>query len=56
MEALSYLKLRNFRGRRSSAMATVLCVWKQEEARSVIRFLWAKGTVSIAIHREIQTV
>jgi len=37
-------------------MATVLCVWTQEEVRSVIRFLWAKGTASIEIHREIQAV
>ena len=36
-------------------MATVLCVWTQEEFRSVIQFLWAKGTVPIEIHREIQT-
>ena len=28
-------------------MGTVLCVWTQEELRSVIRFLWAKGTASI---------
>ena len=37
-------------------MATVLCVWTQEEVRSVIRFLWAKGTAPIEIHREIQAV
>jgi len=33
-----------------------VCVWTQEEVRSVIRFLWAKGTVPIEIHREIQAV
>ena len=37
-------------------MATVLCEWTREEVRSVIRFLWAKGTAPIEIHREIQTV
>jgi limonene-1,2-epoxide hydrolase len=37
-------------------MGTVLRVWTQEEVRSVIRFLWAKGTVPIEIHREIQAV
>jgi len=37
-------------------MATVLCVWTEEEVRSVIRFLWAKWTASIEIHHEIQTV
>ena len=37
-------------------MVTVLCVWTQEEVRSVIRFLWAKGTAPIEIHREIQAV
>ena len=37
-------------------MATVLCVWTKEEARSNIRFLWAKGTAPIEIHREIQAV
>jgi len=30
-------------------------VWTQEEVRSVIRFLWAKGTAPIEI-REIQAV
>jgi hypothetical protein len=35
-------------------MGTVLHVWTQEEVRSVIRFLWAKGTAPIEIHREIQ--
>ena len=35
---------------------TVLCVWTQEELRSVIRFLWANGTAPIEIHREIQAV
>ena len=33
-----------------------VCVWTQEEVRSVIRFLWAKGTAAIEIHREIQAV
>ena len=33
-----------------------MCVWTQEEFRSVIRFLWAKGTAPIEIHREIQAV
>jgi len=56
MEALSWLKLRNFRGRRSSAMGTVLRVWTQEEVQSVIRFLWAKWTAPIEIHHEIQAV
>jgi len=37
-------------------MGTILCVWTQEELRSVIRFLWAKGTALIEIHREIQAV
>ena len=37
-------------------MATVLCVWIQEEVRSVIRFFWAKGTAPIEIHHEIQRV
>ena len=37
-------------------MATVLCVWKQEEVRSAILFLWAKGTAPIEIHHEIQRV
>ena len=37
-------------------MAAVLCVWTQEEVRSVIRFLWTKGTAPIEIHCEIQTV
>ena len=37
-------------------MDTVLCVWTQEEVQSVIRFLWAKGTAPIEIHREIQAV
>ena len=37
-------------------MVTVLCVWTQEEVRSVIWFLWAKGTAPTEIHREIQTV
>jgi len=32
-------------------MGTVLCVWTQEEVRSVIRFLWAKGTAPIEIYR-----
>ena len=32
------------------------CVWTQEEVRSVFRFLWAKGTAPIEIHREIQAV
>ena len=36
-------------------MGTVLRVWTQEEVRSVIRFLWAKGTATIEI-REIQAV
>jgi hypothetical protein len=33
-----------------------VCVWTQEEVRSVIRFLWAKGTTPIEIHREIHAV
>ena len=37
-------------------MGTVLRVWTQEEVRSVIRFLWAKGTAPIEIHHEIQAV
>jgi len=37
-------------------MGTVLCVWTHEEVQSVIRFLWAKGTAPIEIHREIQVV
>jgi len=37
-------------------MGAVLCVWTQEEVRLVIRFLWAKGTAPIEIHREIQAV
>jgi len=37
-------------------MGTVLCVWTQEEVRSVIWFLWAKGTATIEIHHEIQAV
>jgi hypothetical protein len=37
-------------------MATVLRVWTQEEVRSVIRFLWAKGSAPIEIHHEIQAV
>ena len=37
-------------------MVTVLCVWTEEEVRSVIRFLWAKETAPIEIHREIQAV
>ena len=37
-------------------MGTVLRVWTQEEVRSVIRFLWAKGTAPIEIHREIHSV
>jgi len=37
-------------------MGTVLLVWTQEEVRSVIRFLWAKGKVPIVIHHEIQAV
>ena len=37
-------------------MGTVLRVWTQEEVRSVIRFLWAKGITPIEIHREIQVV
>ena len=37
-------------------MGTVLCAWTQEEVRSVIPFLWAKGTAPIEIHREIQAV
>ena len=36
-------------------MATVLFLWTQEEVRSIIRFLWAKGTAPIEI-REIQAV
>ena len=36
-------------------MGTVLRVWTQE-VRSVIRFLWAKGTAQIEIHCEIQAV
>ena len=35
-------------------MDTVLRVWTQEVVRSVIRFLWPKGTDPIEIHREIQ--
>ena len=31
-------------------------MWTQEEMRSVIRFLWAKGAAPIEIHREIQAV
>jgi len=31
-------------------------VWTQGEVRSVIRFLWAKGTAPFEIQREIQTV
>jgi len=27
-----------------------VCVWTQEEVRSIIRFLWAKGTAPIEIH------
>ena len=39
-------------------MGTVLCVcvWTQEEVRSVIRYLWAKGTAQIEIHHEIQAI
>ena len=37
-------------------MGTVLCVWTQEEVRSVIWFLWAKGTDPTEIHCEIQAV
>ena len=37
------------------AIRTVLRVWTQE-VRSVIRFLWAKGTAPIEIHREIEAV
>jgi len=37
-------------------MGTVLSVWIQEEVRSVIGFLWAKGTALIDIHHEIQAV
>jgi len=37
-------------------MGTVLCVGTQEEVQSVIRFLWAKGTAPIEMHREIQAV
>jgi len=33
-----------------------VCVWTQEEVRSVIRFLWAKGTAPIEIRCEIQAV
>ena len=33
-----------------------VCVWTQEEVRSVIWFLWTKGTAPIDIHHEIQTV
>jgi len=33
-----------------------VCVWPQEEVRSVIRFLWVKGTAPTQIHRESQTV
>ena len=33
-----------------------VCVWTQEEERSVIRFLWAKGTAPVEIHHEIQAV
>ena len=36
-------------------MGTVLHVWTQE-VRSVIWFLWAKGTAPIEIHHEIQAV
>ena len=32
------------------------CVCGHEEMRSVIRFLWAKGTAPIEIHREIRAV
>ena len=31
-------------------------MWTQDEVRSVIRFLWAKGTAPIENHREIQAV
>ena len=37
-------------------MGTVLHVWTQEEVRSVIRFLWAKGTAPTEIHCKIQAV
>jgi len=37
-------------------MGTLLCDWTQEEVRSLIRFLWAKGTAPTEIHREIETV
>ena len=37
-------------------MGTVLRVWTQEELRSVIRFLWAKGTAATEIQCEIQAV
>jgi hypothetical protein len=31
-------------------------VWTQEEVRSVIRFLWEKGTALIEVHHDIQIV
>jgi len=37
-------------------LGTVLCVWTQEKFRLVIRFLWAKWTAPIEIHRKIQAV
>ena len=37
-------------------MSTLLRVWAQEEVRSVIRFLWAKGATQIEIHQEIQAL
>ena len=37
-------------------MGTVLRVWTQEEVRSVILFLRAKGTAPIEINREIRAV
>jgi hypothetical protein len=38
-------------------MGTVcVCARAQEEVRSAIWFLWAKGTASFEIHREIQAV
>ena len=37
-------------------MGTILCVWKQEEVRSVIKILWVRRTIRIEVHREIQAV
>jgi hypothetical protein len=53
-------RLKHFRSSSSAIFVddavTVLCVWTHEKVRSVIRFLWAKGTAPIEIHREIQAV